>query len=633
MATIVTANVSTRTDPRGKVYTTTWDKLRRVVETQAPSPLSYKVDFHYDENGNLVTKDVENRDKDGNLDSANPWITTTYTYTVTNDLATIVEEIDASTTRTTSFDYDANQNRIRITKPEGNKDKTTYDERDLVASVITGETSAVASTVTRAYDDNGNLVTLTDALSQSTTFTWDLFDRQTRETNALSNYRLQDYDKAGNVTAIYRKDSSNTTLQRRSQSFDERNRLYQTSDLFADPGATHSDAVTTIERFKTGQVKVVTNARGKATTYTMDAAHRVTKVTDAMANEFAYTLDANGNATGSSIKEWDGATAYTHAYEATFDAINRKTEVVEVDRTNSSNRLSTTFGYDSRNERVWMVNAMGDPTRWTYDAAGRMTQVEKALTVGSPITTFTTAEVTQYGFDKNNRLVSHKDDASNESTWAYDARDLQTTMTYPDTKHIDYVRDANGNITQVTDAAGNVIVDTFDALNRNTSRSVTLVSGFADTTSETRAFDALDRVTSNADNDAKVEFTYGVRGFDSFAYTETQTYMPGSDRGPDGHDGRRRHGEPDLPDLPLGRKSHADTDLQRHRPARDGDRRHEHDRLLRLRGAAPQEDDLPERGDEERLVHGVPRRDRLGPAQDQRRCYLGPDGLRVQRRP
>ena len=83
-------------------------------------------------------------------------------------------------------------------------------------------------------------------------------------------------------------------------------------------------------------------------------------------------------------------------------------------------------------------------------------------------------------------------------------------------------------MTQVTDAAGNVIVDTFDALNRNTARSITLVTGFADATSETRAFDALDRVTSNYDDDAKVEFTYGVLGMGSFAYLENQTYMPGS---------------------------------------------------------------------------------------------------------
>ena len=41
-------------------------------------------------------------------------------------------------------------------------------------------------------------------------------------------------------------------------------------------------------------------------------------------------------------------------------------------------------------------------------------------------------------------------------------------------------------MTQVTDAAGNVIADTFDALNRNTARSVSLVTGFQDTTSETR---------------------------------------------------------------------------------------------------------------------------------------------------
>ena len=192
---------------------------------------------------------------------------------------------------------------------------------------------------------------------------------------------------------------------------------------------------------------------------------------------------------------------------------------------NSSNRLTTQYSHDSRSNLVFQVNAMGNPTRWTFDGVGRMTKVERALTLGSTINDFTTAQVTQWGFDKNDRMTSHKDDGNNQSTWAYDALDRATTMTYPDSSTVGYQYDLNGNVTQTTDPAGNVVADTFDAANRNTSRSVTLQTGFLGTAAETRTFDGAGRMLTNEDNDYKLEFAYGVIGLESYPYTETQSYV------------------------------------------------------------------------------------------------------------
>jgi RHS repeat-associated protein len=171
------------------------------------------------------------------------------------------------------------------------------------------------------------------------------------------------------------------------------------------------------------------------------------------------------------------------------------------------------------------INAEGNPTRWTFDGLGRMIKVERALALGATINDFTQAQVNQWGFDKNDRLTSHKDDGPNESTWAYDALDRATTMTYPDAKTVAYQFDKNDNVTQTTDPAGNVVADTFDVLDRDTSRAVTLVSSFLGTTSETRTFDGLGRMVTNEDNDYKLEFEYAVIGLESFVYKETQSYV------------------------------------------------------------------------------------------------------------
>ncbi len=521
-------NVTTVTDPLSNVTTRTFDNLRRVTETQAPAPLNYKVKFSYDGNSNLTKREVENIDKDGTRSTSHPWITTSYTYTDRDQLATQVEDIDSTTTRTTSHTYDANGNRTQTTLPEGNKIAWTYNERDLVATHVRGYGATEASTRTNAYDDNGNLTTVTDGRNNDTTYTYDLFDRRTKVTDELNHYTKYTLDDAGNVTKIQRYDSSNTELQRSTRYFDERGRHWKTSDLRKQPGTTYSDAVTTMTRLKTGQVSKITDALSNDTLFDYDAAGRRIEVEDAMGNVVTSTLDKNGNVTATSIEEIDGASSVTHEYSATYDELGRKTSVTEKDRLVGTNSLTTDLYYDSRGNRTFLVNAEGNPTRWTFDGLGRMTKRERAISTGTTIDDFTAAQVTEWGFDKNSRLDSHKDDGGNNTTWAYDALNRKTTMTYPNLKTVSWVYDKEDNVTQITDAAGNVIADTFDALGRNTARTVTRATGFVGTTSETRTFDALGRMLTNNDNDYKLTFEHAVLGMRSLLYSEKQEYATGT---------------------------------------------------------------------------------------------------------
>jgi RHS repeat-associated protein len=520
-------NVDAVTDPRGETTTFVSDALRRRIEIIAPSTLSY-LKFEYDGDGRVTKKQVQQRDQDNAVVSANEWLDTTYTYTTLGDLASITEEIDASTTRTTSFDYDDEQQRIRVTLPEGNKVKTEYNERGLVKKVIRGETSGDASEREYFYDANGNLTEEEDGRNYDTTHAFDLFDRRTRSTNAQGAYTEWTLDKNGQAFVISRKNSSDVTMLKQERYFDERGRLWKTEDLHKDPSATYSDAVTTITRYKTGHVSTVTDARSKTTTTLYDNAWRRTRVTDHAGNFTEWTLDENGNPTAWMIHDEDGGSDVEHEYEATYDELSRRVTMVEIDRTNGSNTYITTNYFDSRSNLVFQVNAEGNPTRWTYDGLGRMLTKDVALTVGSPITNFTTYSRTAWGFDHNDRLVSHKDDAANETTWGYDALDRATTMTYPDTSDVTYTYDAEDNATQTIDAIGNDIDDTYDSLGRRTARAVTRASGVLDTTTETFTYDAMDRLLTAEDDDYEVEFVYGVLGLSSNVYQEKQSYATGT---------------------------------------------------------------------------------------------------------
>ncbi len=519
-------NVATRTDPRSNAWSYTWDSLRRMKETQAPSPLSFKTRWVLDANGNVVTKEVENRDKDGDLDTNNPWFTTTYTYTNLDQVATITEEIDASTTRTTSVYYDDSQRRVRVTKPEGNEETWTYNERGLVASHTRGYGSQDASTVEYLYDDNGNPTVVEDGRDYDTTTTWDLFDRRTRVTNAIGAYTEWTLDKDGMPTVVARYDHEDALLLRRTNAYDERGRLWQVSDRRVDPGQSYSDAVTTIERLTTGHVAEVTNALSETTTYAHDVYHRVESVTDAAGNLVEREFDANGNLVGWSIEETDGTNTVTHEYEATYDAANRRLATVEIDRTDSNHRLTTTSAWDSRGNLVWQVDAEGSPTRWTFDGLGRMIQRERALVwTGED---FTQAQVTVWGFDDNDRLVLHRDDGSNDTTWTYDALDRPGEMEYPDASTVTYDWDLNDNLIETVDGMSTDVDNTYDSLNRLTARTVTRGTGVLGTTSETYTYDDADRILTAGDDDYKVTFTYAALGLDSQVYSEQQEYVGGT---------------------------------------------------------------------------------------------------------
>jgi RHS repeat-associated protein len=516
-------NLTTVTDPAANVTVVTWDALRRRTQTEDAS--GALTTFHYDANGNLVTMNVENIDEDGDA-YANQWLTTTFTYTNLNDLASRTEEIDGSTTRTTSWTRDEEGHVTRVTKPEGNKDDFTYNERDLMASRARGATSVAPSTASFEYDDNGNLTVETDGRDNDTIHAYDAFNRRTMTTNALGHYRTWNYDKAGNVVQIARRNSSDTLLQRRNQQFDQRGRRWQTGDLRKDPSTNYSDAVTIYAHTKSGHLLSVRDARSNTTTYGYDNAWRRTSATDMAGNVTAYVPDENGNIVEWSQTDEDGLTDVTHEHKAKYDAMNRRISYSEIDRTNGSNVLVTTYGYDSRGNLVWTENALGKPTRYTFDGVGRMTMKEVALTFTGEA--FATAIVTQWAFDLNDRLSSHKDDANNTTTWTYDALDRATAMVYADANDITYVYDANDNIVQTTDAIGSVIENTYDDLDRLTAREVTRASGVLDTTLEAFAYDGADRMTSAGDDDYLVEFTYAVVGFENRIYEEKQSYATGT---------------------------------------------------------------------------------------------------------
>src|SRR5579863_10537785 len=103
----------------------------------------------------------------------------------------------------------------------------------------------------------------------------------------------------------------------------------------------------------------------------------------------------------------------------------------------------TTYGYDTENNLLSITDANSHATNFTYDAFGRVTQ-----------TTFPSSAYETYAYDAIGNLTSKTDRKGQTIQNVYDALNRLTQKNYPDSSSAAYVYDLVGKIQQVTDPTG-----------------------------------------------------------------------------------------------------------------------------------------------------------------------------------
>jgi YD repeat-containing protein len=126
-----------------------------------------------------------------------------------------------------------------------------------------------------------------------------------------------------------------------------------------------------------------------------------------------------------------------------YDLAGRLTSVTKAYGTANAN--ATTYAYYNDGRKQSETDALGHTTRYTYDAAGRLTAV--AGVKGN----------VSYGYDAAGNRISSTNGDSNTTQYQYDSRKRLTTTIYPDSTSITNGYDGPGNLTGVTDQAGNTV--------------------------------------------------------------------------------------------------------------------------------------------------------------------------------
>ncbi len=348
------------------------------------------------------------------------------------------------------YGYDGNGNLASVTYPGlSTPAHYTYDSTNL----YTGGTDSRGTPLpVTTYDANGRLQMVTDALGETTTYTYNVPAQSTTVT-----YPPDANGNVGTATMVY--------------------------DSYGD-------------------LLSSTDPLGLITTNTYDANHDLLSVTDPLGHTTSYTYDSNGNQISMSYPKTptsDNTTSYT-VYNAYSEPAQTTDQLGNV----------TNFSYDSNFWPQLASDPIGPVASFTFNTNGTMA----ALDVGYDLTV-TSGTATTYAYDQYGNLISKTDALDRQTQYTYDTLGRQITMTPPlpsgatvATDSTTNTYDPLGNVINVTAPQGRTTSNQYDA---NNNKLATTDSNGHTTSYQYDALNRVSQVTYPTSPATTMTYTYDFR--------------------------------------------------------------------------------------------------------------------------
>ncbi|WP_433497604.1 LamG-like jellyroll fold domain-containing protein [Sphaerimonospora sp. CA-214678] len=448
--------------------------------------------------------------------------------------------------RTTTYDYDANDNITKISRTAAGTGRTevtetAYNELDQpVRQTVRNDGQDLVTTLT--IDDRGLVTGVTDPRGNAadadpaaftTTLSYDVANRLIEVTapkvKVERNGSAQDghpavrfgYNTAGEQTDFVDGEGNKTT-----RLFDRAGRLLaDQSPTYTPPGGTALTPRTTYTYDSAGWVTKQTDPRGNSTMFVYDALGNLVRVTDPPATtgvtsgNWDYSYDLAGETL--SLVTPTGARS-----EATYDDLGRRITQTQIERHPTAAAYTTKYEYDTAGNLVkttdptnrastLTVNAagevtattdpLGNTTKYDYDLAGRILKVTDPLGNGTVAEydlagrqiaahdqdgSGTTLRTSQFGYDPYGNQTSVTDSEGHTTRRTFDAAGLVTRLIEPVSATESIVTsfgyDASGARTRVTDGRGNATWTTYNSIGLIESRTEPATAQHPDTADRAR---------------------------------------------------------------------------------------------------------------------------------------------------
>jgi YD repeat-containing protein len=515
------------TMPDGSTLHYEYDGAHRLVEVR--DGLGNKMVYTLDNAGNRVKEEA--------LDPAGALARTrTREYDALNRLH---KDIGGATpaTQVTQYAYDANGNQVSATDPLARVTTNSYDALNRLLQVV-DPVNGVAAPTKYEYDAQDNLTKVIDPKNLATVYTYNGFNELTSQTSPDTGVTTFTYDAAGNMltkTDARMRAATTSPAPTITYTYDNLNRIKSIAyPAVTSPAATGS--ITAPAQIVTynydgpastcpngiGRLCSITDRTG-TTSYRYDLHGRVVQKAQTVSG-LTQTIDYQYNLAGQmermtlpSGRKVNLTYTNNRITGMTVESDGNTSQVIKLadyepfgpvgewtwgnDTVTTPNKHTRYFDLDGRNTKIESgrtgANPL-DPTIIVYDAASRITALQRLTNPASPTsTTIDPARSTSYGYDNLDRLTSVTPGAGNPAStqaYTYDAignrltntvNGSQTTYNYGTTSH--RLNSLAGAIakTYTYDAVGNRINDGIQSWiygGDNRPSAISIASGGATTT-------------------------------------------------------------------------------------------------------------------------------------------------------
>jgi RHS repeat-associated protein len=391
-----------------------------------------------------------------------------------------------------SYTYDAAGDLVAFGNREGEEAKFTYNSTH---GLLTLTDPRGIQPIRNEYDDDGRLISHTDAFGKKVTYARDLSARRELVTDRLGNATLFEYDARGNATRITSADGAITR-----STFDGRDNLLSETDALGNTASFTYDAndnltgetdplgnKATHTYNSRGQVLTSTDERGGVTTNTYDAKGNLSAAKDALGNLTVYTYgaggrpasitDPRGNVTRYEYDRFGNVSREAHPLGHVVAYLHDANGQL-LSETNSrmtdgvAEMLATSYEHDKQGRLLKITHPDGSTTKTTYndigkpvatvDQLGRQTTNEYDFMGRLVKTTYPDASAQTIAYDAEGRRVSTTDRANRVTRFSYDSLGRLVKTTYPDGSTTGKAYDAIGRVTANTDELGNTTKYEYD---------------------------------------------------------------------------------------------------------------------------------------------------------------------------
>ncbi|MCK9903998.1 DUF6531 domain-containing protein [Frankia sp. Cpl3] len=398
---------------------------------------------------------------------------------------------------------------IRDRDPRGNVTSITYN----AAGQVTGRSrqpytppggSAITPAESWTYDDNGNVLTHTDARGETTTYVYDKLNRPVAVTDpqvgsATAGVSRILYDDIGNVVSTVDQLGAWTFY-----AYDDLDRVWATTQTERTPAATFTTYTVHNNAGDLVQVRTPANATGgQSQTAVYNAAGDLIESRDEGNNLTTYAYDLAGRL----VEVTDPLGRSTRT---TYDRAGRPVQVAEFSPADVQLRAVST-GYDAAGNPVSETDALGRTTAATFDALNQLRTVVEPVDVSTSVTT-------TFGYAKAGLLSRRTDGRGNRVVYTYNPLNLResvieaSTTAHPNAADREWRTsyDAAGLAVSETAPGGVVRARTFDELGRLTAETGS--GGGATAAARTLGYDLAGKITSISHPQGSQAFTYNDRG-------------------------------------------------------------------------------------------------------------------------